>query len=170
MSSNSLPPICEIPRASVCAWCRGSGVEPDEESGELDCLNCNGRGVPTVTFHLPPSRTHRLRFVAYHPTARRLMIGQGPTSKWYRVEVRPDEPGWVGGKRVALVCEDGVTVYDLWTGDEFSCDCPGASFVNADKANKRALRRGEGATQTLGCVHLDACMPLARAGWFDVNF
>lgn len=120
-----------------------------------------------VKFDLTESRTSGKRVAVYDPLTTILAVEQGKAAKRYKVIVRPDEAGWVGGKRVALVCEDGRAVYDLWTGDDFSCDCPGATFVNADKANKRAARRGGEVYATAGCVHLDCCLPLARAGFFD---
>lgn len=50
-----------------------------------------------------------------------------------------------------------------------SCDCRGKDSGSAERANERAMRRGEKATDSLGCKHLDAAREGLAAGWFGAD-
>lgn len=168
---NTSQPLCQVPKPQTCGWCHGSGIEPDEEVGEIPCLACNGFGIGICEFTLPPTRTKKLRSVVYEPGYRRLTIRQDSVTKCYAVNLRPPAKGWTHGLRLAITNENDGTVYDLFTGDpDVSCSCPGFTYETSKKANIRSLRRGDfEETDTWGCVHLDSILELSRVGWFDVN-
>jgi hypothetical protein len=167
--SSQHAPLCQVPKPSVCGWCHGTGVEPEEESAEIPCLACNGFGIGVCEFVLPPTRTKKFRGVLYEPGTRRLTITQNKVTKCYLVTQRPVTKGWEHGLALEIVNENDGTVYDVFTGHpDLSCTCPGFTFEASKKANVRSLRRGDfEETDTWGCVHCDSLVELSRSGWLD---
>lgn len=166
-----ITPICQVPKPTVCGWCHGCGIEPDEECGEIPCMVCNGFGIGICEFMLPPSRTKNVRAVRYEPGYQRLTITQDKTTKRYIVRQLPTTKGWEHGLAFAVENESDREVYDIFTGQpDVSCTCPGFTFEQSKKADRRALRRGEIEEMTgWGCAHTDAVLSLASEGWFDIN-
>lgn len=173
------PPVpkCEVPHPEVCGWCHGAAVEPDEESGEIPCLQCDGQGYPTVEFDLPRSRSHKRRRARFQPGPWLLTITQGRQAKDYELwEFQPGK-GWEGR---AFYMVDAPTPdehaakggerRDIFLGTKWhTCSCQGMEMLACAKANQRAWENGEAVFMSHGCKHLDALLPLLEAGWLDLK-
>lgn len=164
------PPACTwaAPAPAACDWCSGAGVEPDEESAAVPCLACGGSGVPPCEFDLPPSRTHRRRSARFDPAAARLELTRGRKAEAYTVVEFPADPEY--GRALAVEKKADGTVYHVRCGPAGTdCTCAGETYRSADRANTRAAGEGREVYPTLGCVHLDALVPLLQAGWLDAG-
>lgn len=172
------------PPAPCCGWCGGAGVVWDDDFGEVGCVNCDATGagdwVAPCELELAPTHTHKkpgARRAVYDPRVQRLRVIQGKKFETYTVFEFPGDS--VSGPCFHLVklAEDGKpeedetgnpVVYDLSAGRP-SCDCPGFTYEASRKADRRAFEAGGDLYGGFGCKHVDAMVPLLKAGWFDLQ-
>lgn len=162
--------VCPAPAA--CDWCSGSGVEPLDESG-VRCLACDGAGFPPASGDLGPTRSHRKgRPFTYSPSRRRLVVTRGRAETAYTLTEIPVDRRGFDGRAWEVVREDTGEVryaYVSRADDSHDCSCEGESYKAAERANGRAAADGRELVPTAGCVHLDACLVLSKAGWLDLD-
>jgi hypothetical protein len=92
-----------------------------------------------------------------------LTVTKGKKDTRYAVTEVYVSPNYGAGRAFQLFKADG-TVYHLFLADDrphSTCDCPGCSYQNAEKADARHGDRFE----TLGCCHLDAVHNVIWNNW-----
>jgi hypothetical protein len=179
-----LPPGATEPFAAPapqpCAWCEGSGVEPDEENGAVPCLACNGSGTKPVSFDLPRTRTYEMRAAYYepacaasgHPNRLVLMTAKKATHRprseeYHLAEIDTD---WNGRAFVLAKVTGRRELRNVFVGPEgVTCDCEGETYQATAKANQRAHDEGDDIYSCFGCKHQAALAALLLAGWFDLE-
>ncbi len=93
----------------------------------------------------------------------RLEVTKGKNSTAYLLAETYPSSGYAAGRAFTLR-KTGGTTYHLHLADDrphSTCDCPGHSYANSERADKAHGDRFE----TLGCVHLDAVASLVWNNW-----
>lgn len=162
----SVAPECVAPPQSACSWCSGAGWEPDVEDW-TPCFECSGVGVVPVAFSLGRTHSFKTRSAAYDPARNLLTITRNKRTQTYTVQEFAGDGEY--GRCFAVARADGE-IRRLQCGRAgVSCDCGGETYRSTAKANERAAERGDPVYRSFGCVHLDACLPLLRAGYLDLE-